>query len=73
MTVELTEAIEQDSLIRGLLDAQQKKVEIIAFGIAYVGVLQNLDIDNGTLIIRDGDDHAVLEIERIESVSLIQE
>jgi hypothetical protein len=62
--------LEDDVLIQALLDAKGKRVEIIAFGILYTGVLKRIDIDNGTIIIKNGDDQAMIEIERIESFSL---
>jgi hypothetical protein len=65
-------SVEEDSLIRGLLDARGKRVEVIAFGIVYTGILSAVDTDNGTIVIADGDDHAVLEIERIESFTLLE-
>ena len=65
-------SIEEDALIRGLLEAKGKRVEVIAFGIVYTGILKNIDTDNGTIVIADGDDRAVLEIERIESFSQLE-
>ena len=65
-------SIEEDALIRGLLEAKGKRVEVIAFGIVYTGILKTIDTDNGTIVIADGDDHAVLEIERIESFSQLE-
>jgi hypothetical protein len=65
-------SIEEDTLIRGLLDAKGKRVEVIAFGIVYTGILKSIDTDNGTIVITDGDDRAVLEIERIESFAQLE-
>ncbi len=62
--------IDDDPLIEALINAKGKKVEIIAFGILYVGILKKIDINNGTIQISNGEDNAVLEIERIESFSL---
>jgi len=73
MPERLTMAIEEDALIQALVDAKGKRVEIIAFGIPYSGTLSEVDIDDGIINIADGDDHAVLEIERIESFSLMPE
>ena len=69
--VDIDFSIEEDALIQGLLDAKGKQVEVIAFGIVYAGVLEQIDIDNGTVIVVDGEDRAMLEIERIESLSVV--
>jgi len=66
-------ALEEDALIQGLIDAKGKRIEIIAFGIVYGGVLEKVDADDGIITIRDGEERAVLEIERIESFSLLPE
>ncbi len=69
--IDLDFSIEEDALIQGLLDAKGKHVEVIAFGIVYSGTLEEIDVDNGTVIIVDGDDRAMIEIERIESFSIV--
>lgn len=69
----LKKAIEEDALIQALLDAKDKRVEIIAFGIPYAGILDKVDMEDGIITIVDGEESAVLEIERIESFSLISE
>ena len=61
------DTIEDDPLLEALIDAKGKRVEIIAFGILYVGTLKRVDLNNGTIQIMNGEDQAVLEIERIES------
>lgn len=68
--IDLDFSIEEDALIQGLLDARGKRVELLAFGIIYAGVLEDVDIDHGTVIVTDGDDKAMIEIERIESLSI---
>lgn len=68
---ELEKAIEEDPLIQGLLEASGKRIEVIAFGIAYLGTLETVDVDHGTVVIVDHDDRAMLEIERIESLSVL--
>jgi hypothetical protein len=70
MALTIINTVEEDRLIQALLDAKGKRVEIIAFGILYVGALTKVDIDNGTIIITNGDDQAMIEIERVESFSL---
>lgn len=69
--IDLDFSIEEDALIQGLLDAKGKKVEVIAFGIVYAGTLDSVDVDTGTVTIVDGEDRAMIEIERIESFSIV--
>lgn len=69
--VDLDFSIEEDALVQGLLDAKGKQVELIAFGICYAGILKQVDIENGIVIVSDGEDTAVMEIERIESLSVV--
>lgn len=64
-------ALAEDDLIQGLINARGKRVEVIAFGLCYIGQLEELDIDNGTIVVRDGEDRAMIEIERVESLSLL--
>ena len=71
--VEMDAVIAEDALIQGLLSAMGKRVEVIAFGICYAGKLQDIDVDNGTVVIVEGEDRAMLEIERIKSFSLLKE
>lgn len=66
-----SEQIEDDALIQALIDAKGKRVEIIAFGILYNGTLKRVDVENGTIIITNGSDKAMLEIERVESFCLV--
>lgn len=63
--------MQEDFSITRLHDFIGRKVEIIAFDISYMGILQEVDLDRGTLKIVDGDDFAVLEIERVESFSVL--
>lgn len=69
--IDIDFSVEEDALIQGLMDARNKSVEVIAFGIFYSGVLTDMDIDRGTITITDGDDKAVIEIERVESFSIV--
>ncbi len=62
---------EYQSITR-LKDFVGKRVEIIAFGISYMGILEEVDYDQGTLKIVDGEDFAILEIERVESFSILE-
>jgi len=66
-------ALDEDALIQALMDAKGRRVEIIAFSIPYAGTLQRVDVDEGIIVIEDGEDQAVLEIERVESFSLLPE
>ena len=69
--IDLDFSIEEDALIQGLLDAKGKQVEVIAFGIVYAGTLDSVDVDTGTVTIVDAEDRAMIEIERIESFSIV--
>jgi len=69
--VDIDFSIEEDALIQELLDAKGKSVEIIAFGISYSGTLVDVDIDRGTITVSDGEDEAVIEIERVESICVV--
>ena len=71
VTVEMEEAIQQDPLLSGLVSAHGKRIELIAFGISYIGTLESIDPDHGTVVIVDGEDRAMIEIERIESLSIL--
>ncbi len=52
---------------KGLKASLGKRVEVIAFGLAYVGRLEKIDMKNGTIKIVDRKDYVILEIERIEA------
>lgn len=69
--IDIDFSIEEDALIQGLLDAKDKQVEVVAFGIFYSGTLSEVDADKGSVVITDNDDQAVIEIERIESFSIV--
>lgn len=68
--IDLDFSIEEDALVQALIDAKGKRVELIAFGISYAGILEQVDIDTGTVVVADGEDKATIEIERIESLSI---
>jgi len=61
----------EDHSITRIQDHIGKRVEIIAFNISYRGTLSEVNLDTGTLKIVDGEDFAILEIERIEAFSLL--
>jgi hypothetical protein len=69
--IDIDFSIEEDALIQGLLDAKGKRVEVIAFGIFYSGTLSEVDADRGTIAIMDDEDRAIIEIERVESFSIV--
>lgn len=69
--IDLDFSIEEDALIQGLVDAKGKRVEVVAFGIFYSGALSQVDVDRGTITITDEDDTAIIEIERVESFSIV--
>lgn len=68
----LQDAIKEDPLIVGLLAARGSQVEVIAFGLAYIGILETVDPDDGVIVISDGSQKAVLEIERVESFTKVK-
>lgn len=61
----------EDHSITRLQDFIGKKVEIIAFNISYMGILEDINFETGTLKIVDGEDFAILELERVESFSIL--
>lgn len=61
----------EDLSITRLTDFKGRKVEIIAFDISYMGILEEVDFERGTLKIVDGEDFVILEIERVESFSVL--
>ena len=65
-------SIDEDALIRALIDSKGKRVEIIAFGIVYTGKLEKVDADDGNITIIEGENSATIEIERIESLSVLE-
>ncbi len=69
--IQIMKPINEGASITRLIDYKGKKVEIIAFDISYRGILEEINEDRGTLKIVDGEDFAILEIERVESFSLI--
>ena len=56
---------------KSLKAAVGKKVEVLAFGMAYIGILKRVDLEPGTIQIRDHGDCVVLEIERIENFKVL--
>ena len=62
---------EEENSLTQLKDLVGKKIEIIAFDISYIGILKEIDFDQGILKLVDQDDFVILEIERVESFSLI--
>ncbi len=69
--IDLDFSIEEDALMQALIDAKGKRVDVIAFGIAYSGTLESVDVDNGNIIIVDDEDRAMIDVERIESFSIV--
>lgn len=56
------DAIDPETIITFL----GKRIEVIAFGISYAGLLTSVDPKAGIIRVEDGRDYVVLEIERIE-------
>jgi allophanate hydrolase subunit 2 len=65
-------SIEEDELLKKLVSAEGKRVEVVAFGIIYSGILASVDVDLGNVVVQDGEDQAVIEIERVESLSVLE-
>jgi hypothetical protein len=65
--------VAEDLLIQGLLGAKGKRVEVFAFGITYIGALTSVDVENGFVSVTDGEDTAMLELERIEHFNIVEE
>ncbi len=63
----------EDPLIKNLISAKGKRVEIFAFGITYIGTLVSVDHENGFVSVSDGIDTAMLELERIEHFNVIED
>lgn len=62
----------EDPLIKDLVAARDRTVEVIAFGIAYYGHLKDVNLEHGYVTVVDGPDQATLELERIESFRVIE-
>lgn len=63
----------EDPLIQGLLEAKGKKVEVFAFGLTYIGILNSVDIENGFISVSDEENTALLELERIEHFNVSED
>ncbi len=63
--------MKEDLSFTRLQDFVGHKVEIIAFGISYMGILEEVDPERGTLKIVDGEDFAMLELERVEAFTVL--
>lgn len=64
-------SVAEDPLISRLHAAQGHPVEVIAFGVAYVGQLTRVDLERGFIIVDDQTDTVHLEFERVESFRLL--
>ena len=52
-------------------EALGKKVEVLAFGVSYVGTLKKINSKVGTIRLEDKNDYVILEMERIESFKIL--
>lgn len=68
--IDLDFSIEEDELIQNILNAKGRTVNVIAFGVIYAGVLEDVNIEDGIIRVVDGEDKVVLEIERVESITV---
>lgn len=48
------------------------RLQIMAYGTSYVGVLKEVNNEDGFLLIQDGKDGVTLELERIESYRIVE-
>jgi len=49
-----------------------KRVQILAFGILYEGILKKVDARSGLVRVEDEKDYVLLEIERIDHFRILQ-
>lgn len=61
-----------ESSISRLQDYVGRRVEIVAYNISYMGVLQQFDLEKGILKLIDEEDEVFLEIERVEYFSVLK-
>ncbi len=64
--------MEDEVSLSKLKVAVGKRVEVLAFGMSYVGTLKNIDHKNGLIRVEDKEDYVVLEIERIENFRVLR-
>ncbi len=72
MKTDMSTCIANDPMIQGLLAAKGKKVEILAFGITYIGKLTSVDPENGIVTVSDNEDAVTLELERVEYFNVVE-
>jgi len=65
--------MEIEKSIRKLDEYVGKKVQILAFGTAYLGILEKVDYEKGFLEIKSGGQKMVLDLERVESFAGVEE
>lgn len=63
--------LELESSIHYLDRYVGKKIQIIAFGISYLGVLKKVDYDRGFLVLVEGPDKVTLDLDRVESFGMV--
>lgn len=49
-----------------------KRVQILAFGISYEGILKKVDARSGLVRVEDENDYVLLEIERIDHFRILR-
>lgn len=69
---DLEMSLSEDDLIAGLRDSIGKQVEVLAFGIIYIGELTDVNVRGGFIVVVDGDARATLEFERVESYRILE-
>lgn len=65
--------MEIEKSIRKLDEYVGKKVQILAFGTSYLGILKKVDYDKGFLEIKSGNQKMVLDLERVESFAGVED
>lgn len=56
--------------ITKLDDLKGQKIQVIAFGVSYVGILVDVNEEKGVVVLDDGKEKVSLDLEQIESFAL---
>jgi len=62
----MAQAKKQKSLLK-IEEYIGRRLEVVAFGISYVGFLEEVDIHEGFIKLTDRGNFAVLELERVDT------
>ena len=58
--------------VKEIKQAIGKRVEIIAFGIPYLGTLKRFNQKEARLVVQEGEDVAEIDLDRVESFKVIK-